>query len=81
MALAVGAMWNAFTLANLISFHTELAGSADEGTAADVFFFFLPDINNALDFVSHSILINHEIVQLSRQYNEVAELWVSKTCN
>lgn len=80
MALAVGAMWNAFTLANLISFHTELAGSADEGTTVDGFFF-LPDISNALDFVSHSILINHEIVQLSRQYNEVAELWVSKTCN
>lgn len=44
-------------------------------------FFFLPEISNALDFVSHSLLINHEIVRSPRQYNKVAELWVSKTCN
>lgn len=43
--------------------------------------FFLPDISNALDFVSHSLLINCEIVRSPRQYNKVAELWVSKTCN
>lgn len=38
-----------------ISFCDEIAGSADEGIAADVF---LPDISEALDFVFHSILIN-----------------------
>lgn len=51
------------------------------GGQQQMFFFFLPDISNALDFVSHSLLINREIVRSPRQYNEVAELWVSKTCN
>lgn len=37
----------------LISFCDEIAGSADEGIAADVF---LPDVSEASDFVSRSIL-------------------------